>query len=362
MAEHEKFLLCFIISNNKFHGMKNPIVKVSLAVVFLSLVLVDAHAQRTSRRRGSTANPPAQNQPTQQQNNNTQPSGYNPYGNVPIETAPSAGGFGDSVKKSLRIDAAADKSFINERTPLPYENLRWDDALYTERVWREIDLREKINQPFLYRAEDDNGDQRFISILLNAVKSGSVTSFSPEDDRFTTPQSLQDLNTSLSGGGNDTSAVRDINDPNKIVKYVVTPGTFDPNSVMKIRLKEEWIFDREASRMFVRIIGVAPLKMLYWPDGRERQATPMFWVYYPDLRPTLARYEVYNPKNMGTGRMTWEELFESRMFSSYVIKSTLDNPFNKNIRNVIKDPILALLEGENIKERIFNYEQDLWSY
>jgi len=76
----------------------------------------------------------------------------------------------------------------------------------------------------------------------------------------------------------------------------------------------------------------------------------------------LAKYEVYNPKNMGQGRLTWEELFESRMFSSYIIKSTFDNAANKSIRGSIKDPILALLEGENIKEKIFNYEQDLWSY
>ena len=88
----------------------------------------------------------------------------------------------------------------------------------------------------------------------------------------------------------------------------------------------------------------------------------MFWIYYPDIRSVLTRYEVYNPKNMGQSRMTWEELFESRMFSSYVIKSTMDNPGNKNIRAYIKDPILALLEGDNIKEKMFNFEQDLWSY
>ena len=88
----------------------------------------------------------------------------------------------------------------------------------------------------------------------------------------------------------------------------------------------------------------------------------MFWIYYPDLRPSLAKAEVYNPKNMGQSRMTWEELFESRMFSSYIVRSTLDNAANKSIRQYIKDPILALLEGDNIKEKIFNFEQDLWSY
>ena len=59
--------------------------------------------------------------------------------------------------------------------------------------------------------------------------------------------------------------------------------------------------------------------------------------------------------------MTWEELFEARMFSSYVIKSTLDNPMNKTYQDLIKDPILRLLEGDNIKDKIFNYEQNLWS-
>jgi hypothetical protein len=65
---------------------------------------------------------------------------------------------------------------------------------------------------------------------------------------------------------------------------------------------------------------------------------------------------------MGQSRMTWEELFESRMFSSYIVKSTMDNAANRIIRSYIKDPILALLEGDNIKDKIFNYEQDLWSY
>jgi len=115
--------------------------------------------------------------------------------------------------------------------------------------------------------------------------------------------------------------------------------------------------------MFVRILGIAPLKTLYFPNGKERPgSSTMFWIYYPDLRPMLAKYEVYNSKNMGQSRMTWEELFESRMFGSYIVKSSLDNPGNRPIRTAIKDPILALLEGDNIKEKIFNYEQDLWSY
>jgi gliding motility associated protien GldN len=338
--------------------MKNHMIKVCFSLV-LGLLFINADAQRTSRKRAAGGNAPATQgvQQTEQNNDVKPPSGYNPYGNIPVERDSTSNTNG-VVKKSLRPDGAVDKSFINERTPLPYEHLRWDDALYSEKVWRELDLREKMNQPFRFEAEDDNGSQMFFDILMNAIKKDSVVAFS--DDRFTTPLGSQEMGTLTSGGPLDTNAVRDPNDPNKIVKWVVSQESFDPKAITKLRIKEEWVFDREASRLFVRILGIAPVKTIQ--RGNSTQNEVMFWVYYPDLRKTLAKYEVYNPKNLGYGRMTWEELFESRMFSSYITKSTLDNPGNKVIRQMIKDPILALLEGDNIKERIFNYEQDLWSY
>jgi len=334
--------------------MKRLIVKSGLFCLVSFAVVMNADAQRTGKKRN--ANQPA-NQQVNQQNNNNKPV-YNPYGNIPIRVDTS-GITDNAAKKSLRNDNAYDKTGVMERTPLPYEHLRWDDALFSEKVWRELDLREKINQVFRYEAQDDNGSQIFIDMLLKAVNSGEITAFA--DDRFSTPVSLAEIS-QLTVGTADTVAKTAIDDPSKVIEYVVTKASFDPKSVVKMRIKEEWVFDREASRMFVRILGIAPLKTVYLPNGQERGTSAMFWVYYPDLRPMLAKYEVYNPKNMGMGRMTWEELFESRMFSSYIVKSTLDNPGNKNIRVTMKDPILALIEGDNIKDRIFNYEQDLWSY
>ena len=66
---------------------------------------------------------------------------------------------------------------------MPYEYLREDDAVYREKVWREIDTREKMNIPFRYSANEDNGNQRFISILFKAIQdgpdNGGVTVFNP---------------------------------------------------------------------------------------------------------------------------------------------------------------------------------------
>lgn len=348
--------------------MRVQFIKSLSLLLLVGSICISADAQRGGRNRNAGNNPQRTDTvPVQNVQQNTNPANvqqYNPYGNIPIEIAPQIGGFNDSTRPSLRNDGATEKNFFKERTPLPYEHLRADDALYTQRVWREIDIREKINMPFRYQSQDNNGDQRFISILVNAVRNGAATAFSAEDDRFTTPLDSAAFERTLGGSDVcDTLPVYNLNDPTKIDKFVVNCPTLNPDDIVKFRIKEEWVFDREASRMFVRIIGIAPLKTIMSVDKKtERDATPLYWIYYPDLRPTLAKYEVYNPKNMGMSRMTWEELFETRMFSSYIIKSTLDNPLNKRIKQIFKDDILALLEGDNIKDKIFNYEQNLWSY
>ncbi|MEJ7684301.1 MAG: gliding motility protein GldN [Segetibacter sp.] len=279
--------------------------------------------------------------------------------NLPVEVIKSSGsGIGDSVAPSLRNDNATDRQLVRDRVPLIYENIREDDAVYKQRVWREIDTREKMNLPFRYAANEDNGNQRFISILYDAVQSGEITVFSGEDDRFTTPLTKEQVAQTITGGM-DTVPVVDIN--GEVTGYQARQRMIDPDSIYRFRLKEEWIFDKESSRMFVRILGIAPVMRKYTTSGIDIGDQILFWAYYPDLRPTLAKYEVYNGKNYA-GRMSWEELFESRFFSSYITKSTVDNSFDRSLREYIKDPLFRLLEGDNVKEKIFNYEQDLWSY
>ena len=71
---------------------------------------------------------------------------------------------------------------LRDRTPLPYEHLRAEDAVYRQKLWREIDTREKINLPFRYSADENSGNQRFISILLQAIQDSAVTVFNVIDD------------------------------------------------------------------------------------------------------------------------------------------------------------------------------------
>lgn len=265
------------------------------------------------------------------------------------------------VAKSLRRDAAVDDDAIRDRTPLAYENLRADDAVYRHKIWREIDTREKINLPFRYAADQDNGNQRFISILLQAIQDSAVTVFNSIDDRFTTPMTTSEVAAVVAGAEVPVPITDSLGN---VTGTKMMRNEINLDSIYKFRIKEEVVFDKESSRLFFRILGIAPVKRLITPQGIDFGETEIFWVYYPDMRETFAKYEVYNGKNFGA-RMSWEELFESRMFYGRIIKSTIDNPYDqfiKNYKGLSENTILQLLEGENIKEKIFNYEQDLWSY
>ena len=184
-----------------------------------------------------------------------------------------------------------------------------------------------MNLPFRYNADENNGNQRFISIIMKAIQDSAVTVFDPIDDRFTTPMTIAQVAEKISGGVEIVQLYDSLGNPAG-TKEVVREVNLD--SFYKFRIKEEVIFDKESSRLFWRILGIAPLKGILHLVGIDLGETEIFWVYYPDMRPIFAKYEVYNGKNFGA-RMSWEELFESRMFSGRIIKSTIDNPFDLKI-------------------------------
>jgi gliding motility associated protien GldN len=338
--------------------MKNRIIKLCLLATVLIICAgsADAQAKRSAKKRTNAKKSVVKNQ-----NNAATTIAKDTVKPAPLPDPELDLG---TIRKSLRNDDAVERNLVKERTPLPYEHIREDDAVYRQRLWREIDVHEKMNLPFVYKADGDNGNQRFIVILLNAIKSGEVTAFSNVDDRFTTPVTLKEITENLVGKPHvipTTDWVKDPDGSKGITKDSIVQDVFNADDIERYWIKEDVIFDKESSRLHTRILGIAPVKTVRNPDGSFRNVTPLFWIYYPDLRPMLAKFEAYNGKNFGA-RLSWEEMFESRMFASRIIKSTVENPNDLYIEGYVKDPILRLLEGDKIKEKIFNYEQDLWSY
>ena len=345
--------------------MKGILVRCFLLV--FSLIMVSHLVDAQQKKRTSTKRAPVKRATTKRTTNTKTKTTINPSDKtvVPADTTAKRKTIDslpiENVKPSLRNDAAIERKLMGDRVPLVYQYIREDDAVYRERIWREIDTREKMNQPFRYTAKEDNGDQRFILILLRAVQEKAVTAFSGDDDRFTTPLTIGEVAERIGGGTKTVTLIDSLgNEIGK--KEVAIEVNFD--SFYRFHIKEEVLFDKQTSRLYWRILGIAPVRDVITSSGVNLGPQELFWIYYPDIRPYFAKREVYNPKNYGT-RMTWEELFESRFFTGRIIKSTIDNPFDLPFSQYpsLKDnPMFQLYEGEKVKEKIFNYEQNLWSY
>ncbi len=246
------------------------------------------------------------------------------------------------------LDDITQKSITAEKPVLAYDHVREADIFWEKRIWRVIDIREKMNLPFAYP------ERPFFSILMDAATSSEITVYSTEDDKFTsqlTPDEVASMGATI-----DTVITFD---PETYEEQIqVVRNDINPEDVKRFRLKEVWFFDEETSTLQVRILGIAPLIDKTDDNGNFLYEKPMFWVYYPGARETLAREQVFNIGNDASA-VTWEDLMEMRYFSSYIYKES--NVRDRRIQDYLSG-VDILLEADKIKQEIFNFEHDLWSY
>ncbi|MBB4080141.1 gliding motility associated protein GldN [Lewinella aquimaris] len=239
---------------------------------------------------------------------------------------------------------------LRERRVLAYEHLREADIMWKRRIWRIIDVKEKINLPFI------NPQRPLISILLEAAQSGDLRVFDPiGGDNFSMVMDQKTL-TNMAGG---VDSVRVVNPETYEEEIVLEERIFDPTSVLRYRIQEMWFFDKESSTMKVRILGIAPMIQETTENAGRTIERPMFWVYYPEARQLLANESAFAYGNDAANR-SWEDVFEYRFFNSYITKAS--NVLDQRIDRPERSGREQLIESERIKQEIFNYEQDLWSY
>jgi len=254
-------------------------------------------------------------------------------------------------ESGLPLDDVVEKKLVIEKRLLPYAPIREADIMWEKRIWRVVDIREKMNLPFGY------SQRPLFQILKEAAEKGEITIYSTEDDKFTQPLSLEQV--LAIGGSVDTIMVPnpDSQDPYDLVQKIVK-NDINFEEVKRFRLKEIWYFDKQYSRLQVRILGIAPIIDVNNDDGSFRYEQPLFWVYYPDARKLLANEKVFNSGNDATP-LSWEDIFEMRYFTSYIYKES--NVFDQRIQDYMSG-LDILLESDRIKREIFNFEHDLWSY
>lgn len=246
------------------------------------------------------------------------------------------------------LDEIVPKELLKQSRVLPYASVREADILWQKRIWRIIDTREKMNLPFRYP------EATFFDILLQAIAKNEIKAYSTEDDRFSRQLSEKELRQELFRA--DTFEV--VDPETYEVTYQIVSHQINPAEIVRYRLKEVTFFDSRSSTLQTRILGIAPIRDVYRENGVLKYETPLFWIYYPHCREVLARHAVVNEHN-DQAQMSWEDLFEMRYFSSYIYKQS--NIRDERLQDYLSGRDL-LVESEKIKNEIFNFEQDLWSY
>jgi len=252
-------------------------------------------------------------------------------------------------------DGIYEEEATGVKKPMPFPYVREADVMWKKRIWREIDFRQKINQGFYYPTVNHQNWKNFITVVMDGLKEGKIQAFEVEPtDELLTPISYNQFIVSQ----NDTvyKTLRRPYPPYEEYDTVMVTK-FDPSQVLRLRIKEDWYFDKQRSQMMVRIIAICPVKMREI-EGGEKAPQPLFWIPYESAREVFAQAPFFNRSNSAM-KLSYDEVFWKRMFDSYIYKE--ENMYDRSIREYAQG-IDALLESERIKQSIIDFEQNLWEY
>ncbi|WP_372773940.1 gliding motility protein GldN [Mangrovibacterium sp.] len=268
--------------------------------------------------------------------------------------------FSGTASQAQIVDGAFQRVDISKKKPMQFPYVREADVMWSKKIWRIIDLREKMNQTLYFPTVETNGRNSLTNLMLKAIEDGLLTAYDARtDDEFKIPLTFEQVKEAF-GATTRTRRVRNL-ETGEFEDRVIA-GEVRGEEVKQIMVKEEWFFDKQTSTMNVRIIGICPIQEYYRDEDINRenvQRRQVFWIYYPEARELLASSAVLNTRST-THTMSFDDLFIKRRFNSYVVKES--NVYNDRAISQYLSGREAMLESKKVEQEIFNYEQDLWEY
>ena len=260
------------------------------------------------------------------------------------------------------LDGVYTPEHLPYRKPIPYTNVREADVIWAKRIWRVIDLRQKINHPLYYPVDDNPKRPSLFRVIQNGIATGKITTvfeFDVYTNEFGNAMTLPEISKSM-------TTMIDVKDSagnplfDSLGRQVQKPDTLKPDAIAQYFIKEDWFFDKQRSIMDVRIISIAPVIESSDPSSGKFTYHPLFWLYYPAIRSYLAQNYCFNPYNDSEWR-SYDEIFHKRLFDSYTYMET--NVYNRAVAAYLGGQGMEqMLESERIKDDIFKFEHDMWHF
>ena len=263
----------------------------------------------------------------------------------------------------IGLKSAAQLISDNDK-PLEYGYVHDRDVLMGKTTWEIIDLSEKINFALYFPIDTANigSDRRSLyDVLTKAMRNGKITEVYT-DSYFNTKKSLKDIQGSLSRIDTTDVGREQINAGQAVAAENILKQDLTAQDVTQYKIKGYWYFDKRQSELKYRLLGICPVTPdVYTMNSDEKDYIDLFWVFFPSAREVLHEAKAFNDKNSAMP-ISFDQILNSRRFNSTIYKE--ENMYgDREIKDYMKDNAQnQLLESERVKEKIRNFEQDMWNY
>ena len=264
----------------------------------------------------------------------------------------------DQIGKKTEAELVAD----NDK-PLPYGYIHDRDILMGKHVWEIIDLDERVNFPLYFPIEGDLGPDRkpLYEVLISGIKDGTITEVY-DSGYFTDKKSLENIEESLVFIDTTDAGREYYNAGEAIPEEYIRKTEIEAYHVDAYKIKGYWYFDKRQGELKYRMLGICPVVPdVFTMNNDEKDYIELFWIYFPSARDVLHSAKAFNDRNSAMP-FTFDHMLNARRFTSVIYLE--ENVYgDRLIKDYMKDNAqMQLLESERVKEKIRDFEQDMWNY
>lgn len=267
------------------------------------------------------------------------------------------------IPEEIGLKTAAQLISDNDK-PLAYGYVHDRDVLMGKMTWEIIDLSEKINFPLYFPIDTANigSDRRSLyDVLTKAIRNGDISEVY-SDSYFNTKKSFKDIQASLTRIDTTDAGREQINAGQSVSEEYIMRSDLTAQDVTQYKIKGYWYFDKRQSELKYRLLGICPITPdVYTMNSDEKDYIDLFWIFFPAARDVLHEAKSFNDKNSAMS-ISFDQILNSRHFNSIIYKE--ENVYgDREIKDYMKDNAQSqLLESERVKEKIRNFESDMWNY